>query len=117
MPLSVRIVTTALGVVFLASGLTRLLGLPMQAELFAQFGFPRWMIYAVGAVEVLIAVLTLTPSTHSYGAVGVVLLMAGAVLTHAVTGVRVPMIALNALLLFPAIWVVRRDRPRFLRVV
>ncbi|GMU58675.1 MAG: hypothetical protein AMXMBFR34_04380 [Myxococcaceae bacterium] len=105
-----------LGCVFLLSGLSKLAGAPLQEQLFQSFGFPAWSVVAVGAAEVLFATLVLIPSARPYGAMGLAVVMAGAVLTRAITGVALPLMLLDALLFSTAIWVVREQRPPFLAI-
>lgn len=57
----------------------------MQEE-FAVYGFPPWFMYAVGALKVLLAILliagTWIPQLVQPAALGMVLLMVGAVMMH-----------------------------------
>jgi uncharacterized membrane protein YphA (DoxX/SURF4 family) len=117
MPLRMRLVTLVLGFVFVTSGATKLLGLSTLAEFFVSLRLPPWMLPVVGGAEFVVGLLTLNRSTHSYGAVGVALMMIGAALSHVMTGYMLPMVALNAALLVAAVWVIVKDRPFFLRVV
>lgn len=111
-----RALGVTLGVIFLISGFAKLGGAPSQERLFEAFGFPAWALLVVGAAEVLFASLTLVPRTRPYGAMGLAVVMAGAVLTRAFTGVALPMMLLDAVLFTAAVWVVREQRPPFLEV-
>lgn len=116
MPLRMRLVTLVLGFVFLTSGATKLLGLSELAAFFVSLRLPAWMLPAVGGAELIVGLLTLNRSTHSYGAVGVALMMIGAALSHVMTGFMLPMVFLDAVLFVAAVWVIVKDRPFFLRV-
>ncbi|MEW5738033.1 MAG: DoxX family protein [Myxococcota bacterium] len=105
-----------LGSVFLLTGLTKLAGAPFQERLIQSFGFPPWVLLAVGAAEVIFAALVLIPATRPYGAMGIALVMAGATLTRAMTGVALPLMLLDAVLFSAAVWVVREQRPAFLAI-
>ncbi|MDP1824289.1 MAG: DoxX family protein [Archangium sp.] len=117
MPLRMRLVTLVLGLVFLTSGATKLLGLSTLGDFFVHLRLPPWMLPAVGGAEFIVGLLTLNRSTHWYGAVGVAVMMIGAALTHVMTGYLLPMVFLNAALLAASVWVVVKDRPFFLRVI
>ena len=112
----IRLFTVVMGTVFLVTGVAKLLGLASTYAFFNELGLPRAVVPVVGVLELLVGVLTINRSTHSYGAVGVVLLMGGAALAHVMSGSHLYMLFLNAYFLAAAIWVVRMDRPRFLRV-
>lgn len=111
-----RFVTTAMAVVFFLAGLAKWLRLSMVVELFRQLGLPGWMLLVVGTLEIGFATLLINRPTRPYGAMGLAVVMAGAVMTHAMTGVMLPMIFLNALLFTGCVWVVIKDRPAFMRL-
>lgn len=112
----VSIVTGALALVFAGAGVTKLLGLPWQVELFHSFGLPHWMLLVVGAVEIVLAGLLISKTTRSFGAIGLAMLMIGASLAHVMTHVLLPMLFVNAALCFAAGWLVMQHRPEFFRV-
>jgi uncharacterized membrane protein YphA (DoxX/SURF4 family) len=113
----VRLFTVVMGTVFIVLGVAKLIGISPTYAFFEQLNLPRTLVPIVGVLEILVGVLTINRSTHSYGAVGVVVLMGGAALAHVMSGAHLYMLFLNAYFLAAAIWVVRMDRPRFLRVV
>ncbi len=115
-PKRVRFFTMGMGAAFLGLGVAKLVGLSPQFAFFEELGLPRALVPMVGAVELLIGLLCLNRSTQSYGAVGVILLMGAAALTHVMSGSRLYMLFINAYFLAAAIWVVRMERPRFLQV-
>lgn len=109
-------VTTFLSVVFLSAGLVKWLRLALVVELFRRFGLPAWTLPVVGTLEIGFTALLLNPATRPYGAMGLGLVMAGAVFTHVMTGVALPMLFINALLFTGCVWVVMKHRPAFMRL-
>jgi uncharacterized membrane protein YphA (DoxX/SURF4 family) len=107
---------SAMTVVFLASGLSKLAGLPSQVQLFEAFGFRHWVLPVVGSIELVLAMLVFRPVTRPWGAIGIALVMAGAVITRAMTGVALPMMLLDALLFSAAVYIVVKQRPAFLAI-
>lgn len=76
------LVSSLLGLLFLATGLLKLLGQPMVADQFKGWGYPRWFMYLTGGVEVSAAFLVLLPMTRLYGVLLIVPTMMGAIITH-----------------------------------
>lgn len=114
--LILNVLGVGLALVFLTSGLSKLGGLPLQEQLFDAFGFPRWLMYAVGGAEVVGATLIAIPRTRPYGAMLLALVMIGATLSRAFTGVALQMMLLDAVLASTCIWIAREDRPAFLAI-
>lgn len=114
--LILNVLGVGLALVFLTSGLSKLGGLPLQEQLFDAFDFPRWFMYVVGGAEVVGATLIAIPRTRPYGAVLLALVMIGATLSRAFTGVALPLMFSDALLASTCIWIAREDRPAFLVV-
>lgn len=112
--LILNVVGAGLALLFLASGLSKLGGIPLQEHLFDAFGFPRWFMYAVGGAELVGATLIAIPSTRPYGAMLLAVVMIGATLSRAFTGVALPLMFSDALLASTCIWIAREDRPAFL---
>ena len=71
-----------LAAVFLRAGVTKLMGAESWHRLFAAWGYPDWLRLVAGAIEVASAVLLLVPALAPLGALGVVVIMAGATYTH-----------------------------------
>lgn len=115
-PRRVRFFTFGMGVAFVGLGLSKLLGFSPQYEFFSALGLPGALVPMVGVLEVMVGALCFHPMTRSYGAVGVIMLMGAAALTHVMSGARLYMLFINAYFLAAAIWCVRMERPRFLRV-
>lgn len=81
--------STALGItsymlalVFLGSGGAKVIGMEAQVDQFVRWGFPLGFMMAVGAAELLFAVLIAHPDTRFAASMGLLLIMAGAVGTH-----------------------------------
>ena len=98
-----------LGVMFLASGVTKLLGLQVHVEMFEAFGLPRWALIPVGLLEALSAALLFIPRTRFFGALGVCAAMLGAAAVHLASGVMPAMVFLNAALFAAAAWVASKS--------
>jgi putative oxidoreductase len=67
---------------FLFSGTLKLAGAAAMVQLFANIGIGQWFRYATGTIEVVGALLLLTPSLALVGAVALALTMVAAVATH-----------------------------------
>jgi putative oxidoreductase len=80
------ILTGLLSALYLFSGGTKLIGMQMHVEHFAQWGYPQWFRLFVGAWEVTSAVLLLIPRASFYGAALLVLAMIGALYTELFRG-------------------------------
>ena len=71
-----------LAVLFAMAGSAKVFGDPAMVEMFATIGVGQWFRYAIGALEVSGAGGVLVPRLSGPAALGLVLLMAGAVLTN-----------------------------------
>lgn len=78
------LLTVMLPVVFLGAGLAKAVGTPMHTDNFVGWGYPLYLMHAVGAAEMVLAGLMLVRRTRFIGAVGLACVMAGAVATHIV---------------------------------
>jgi uncharacterized membrane protein len=67
---------------FVMAGLAKLFGDQAMVEMFATIGIGQWFRYVVGTLEVVGAVGVLVPRVSGLAALGLVCLMAGAVLTN-----------------------------------
>lgn len=103
-----------LAAVYLAAGLTKLIALPFWTEMFEAFRLPRWSVFVVGVAELVCAGLLTQARTRPWGAMGLMVVMAGAVLARIFNGVALPLMFLDAVLFTAALWIVREQRPRFL---
>jgi uncharacterized membrane protein YphA (DoxX/SURF4 family) len=80
-------VSLALAFVFLMAGVPKLAGAEGHVRHFEVWRYPDWFRLVVGAVETTSALLLLVPRLAYVGALGIVVIMAGATYTHVV---RVP---------------------------
>ncbi|GAA1113871.1 DoxX family protein [Nocardiopsis composta] len=67
---------------FMLVGVGKLTSWPDHVQVFEQIGMGQWLRYAVGAAEVAGAVLLLVPRLAGLAAIGLAVIVAGAVLTH-----------------------------------
>ena len=93
------VVRGLLALAFAGAGGAKLYGVPMLVEEFQHIGLGQWFRYLTGALEVLGAVLILTPSLAAFGAVLLICIMIGATITHlfVIGGSPVPALVLLAL--------------------
>jgi len=93
------IVRGLLALAFAGAGGAKLYGVPMLVESFQHIGLGQWFRYLTGVLEVLGAILILTPSLAAVGAVLLICIMIGATVTHlfVVGGSAVPALVLLAL--------------------
>jgi putative oxidoreductase len=93
------VVRGLLALAFAGAGGAKLYGVPMMVESFQHIGLGQWFRYLTGVLEVLGAILILTPSLAAFGAVLLICIMIGATVTHlfVVGGSAVPALVLLAL--------------------
>ena len=104
-----------LGVVFISSGLTKLIGEPHQAAMFALVGLPVWFRALVGTFEIIGGILLALPVSAPVGSLILSTIMVGALWTHAVQGgwrELAPVSVLLALLLL----ILRRNQTRVVQL-
>ena len=94
-----------LALAFVAAGGAKLYGVPMLVEEFQHIGLGQWFRYFTGGLEILGAILLLLPRKAALGALLLICIMTGAVITHlfVVGGSPVPaiiLLALNALVAY-----------------
>lgn len=100
------IVTLLFAFVFLMVGVTKLTQNPAVLEQFAGWGYPTWFLLAIGAAEVLGALLLVWPRTAKFGAYLLIPIMAGAIFTHIRAG-EWPNPLFNALFAAGLYWIAR----------
>jgi putative oxidoreductase len=76
-----------LAFVFLVAGVPKLAGAEAHIRHFVVWGYPDWFRLVVGAIETASALSLLIPRLAFYGAIGIMVIMAGATYTHVI---RVP---------------------------
>ena len=93
------VVRGLLALAFVAAGGAKLYGVPMLVEEFQHIGLGQWFRYATGGLEVMGAILLLLPRKAAFGALLLICIMIGAVITHlfVIGGSPVPAIVLLAL--------------------
>lgn len=79
---AVRGISLFLAVVMAIAGFMKLVGLPMIADEFEHWLYPRWFMHFAGAFELVAAGLTAYPKTRRYGVCLVMAAMFGAIITH-----------------------------------
>jgi putative oxidoreductase len=90
----------ALALMFLGAGVRKFTS-PMWSRMFAHWGYPDHFYLVIGAIEVAGALGLLLPRTTALAAVGLIVIMIGAAVTHALHGEwqRLPQIAVMSALL------------------
>ena len=111
-----RLVARSIGVFFIATGVIKLVGLSAVKVYFADAGLPLFLVPLAGAVEIVLGVAMLRRQTWQFGAVGILVSMVFAALSHVMTGERLYLLFLNAILINLCMWLLEKDPPRFLNV-
>lgn len=95
----------------LSASLTKVTAYPASVETFDKIGFGSWFMYAIGALELAGAIAVLVPILSGLAALGVSLLLVGAIITEFLIGDSAAAIV-PAIYLIPAVIVAwgRRDR-------
>jgi uncharacterized membrane protein YphA (DoxX/SURF4 family) len=93
------VVKGLLALAFVAAGSAKLYGVPMLVEEFQHIGLGQWFRYFTGGLEILGAILLFLPQRALFGALLLICIMIGAVITHlfVIGGSPVPAIVLLAL--------------------
>lgn len=96
---------------FFAQGLGKLTGMDMAVAAWENWGYPTWMMYAVGAVETVGAVLLIFRRTAFYASVALLAIMPGAVVTHilAEEWAIIPLPVVTGAVLATIAWMQRPD--------
>ena len=94
-----------LALAFVAAGGAKLYGVPMLVEEFQHIGLGQWFRYVTGGLEIMGAILLLLPRKAALGALLLICIMTGAVITHlfVIGGSAVPamvLLALNAVVAY-----------------
>jgi putative oxidoreductase len=122
-PLSVQdtalwLATLALAALFFWTGVRKVLGAGGWVAGFTRWGYPSWFRVLIGVVEVSSAVLLLVPRLAVLGALGIAVIMVGAVgtlVTHgAARSIATPLACLCLALVIG--WARRRDLMAMLRL-
>lgn len=88
--LALHLVRVALGTIFIAHALLKLVGygLPATAEFFVSVGYPGWSAYPVFAIELIGGIALVAGVRVRVAAVALIPVMLGALLVHAPNGWR-----------------------------
>ena len=76
------VLSIALAVVFIASGVPKLIGVQAMVQAFTQIGFGQWLRYLTGVMEVCGGVGVLIPKLRFWAALMIAVVMVGATLTN-----------------------------------
>ena len=77
------ILQVLLALAFIKSGFDKLSHGPETAKMFGSLGLPEWFAYFIGGAELLGGIGLLIPRTVRPAALGLILVMIGAVIMHA----------------------------------
>jgi putative oxidoreductase len=112
-----RVVTIALwalqallALMFAMAGLAKIFGDPAMVEMFATIGIGQWFRYVVGGLEISGAVGVLIPRLSGLAALGLVCLMAGAILTNLLVLDASPLLPIGLLVAGAVVAWARRPR-------
>ncbi len=71
-----------LALAFFAAGFFKIIGAEQQVEAFQSWGYPTWMMYPVGIIEMIMAVLIIVPKYRLMGTNLIYIWAIGALFTH-----------------------------------
>jgi len=95
----IRVLTWLLALLFVAGGVTKLIGIESAVAGFEHYGYPPWFRLLIGALETLGGIGLLLPALVRSAAAGLVGIMIGAIWTLARVGDSpVPPVVVGALL-------------------
>lgn len=112
---AIQFAIVVIGLIFLGTGGAKIAGAALVVDHLQSWGYQRWSIYAVGAIEMVAAIMILRPKTQILGTSILSLITFGAIVTH-LSAAELHMLPLP-LVLFAATmnWLVRlthRPSPR-----
>jgi putative oxidoreductase len=99
-----------LALMFAMAGLAKVFGDPAMVEMFATIGIGQWFRYVVGGLEISGAVGVLIPRLSGLAALGLVCLMAGAILTNLLVLDASPLLPIGLLVAGAVVVWARRPR-------
>ena len=111
-----RLVARCVGVLFIITGATKLVGLSAVKDYFADAGLPPLLVPIAGVAEIALGALMFRRKTWQFGSIGILVTMVFAALSHVMTGQRLYLLFLNAILINLCMWLLEKDPPRFLNV-
>jgi hypothetical protein len=95
---------------FLLAGTLKLIGLPMEVELFTAIGIGQWFRYFTGSLEVAAAIGLFIPSVAMIAALLLAVVMVGAIVTHLFIVGGSPLIPIALLAITIGIAYLRREQ-------
>jgi putative oxidoreductase len=109
-PVTMWILTIVASAMFLLAGTLKLVGVPMEVELFAAIGIGQWFRLLTGVLEIGGALLLLAPVTAAFGALVLATVMVGAIVTHLFIVGGNPLVPIALLAITIAIAYLRREQ-------
>jgi uncharacterized membrane protein YphA (DoxX/SURF4 family) len=97
--IAIWVLQALLAAAFLMAGASKLVGAEVMVKQFDTLGLGQWFRYLTGALEVLAAVLLLTPRLSGFGGLLVIAIMLGAAVAHLVVFKNSPAVPLVLLAL------------------
>ena len=104
------ILTVVAAAMFLLAGTLKLIGVPMQVELFGTIGIGQWFRYVTGVLEVGGAIGLFIAPLAPFAALLLAVVMVGAILTHLFIAGGSPLIPMALLAITIAIAYLRRQQ-------
>ncbi len=95
---------------FLAAGIAKIYGAPMLVEQFENIGLGQWFRYLTGGLEVIGAIMVLSPGLAAFGGLLLSAIMAGAIFTHLAVIGGSPLPAIVLLVLSTVVAYVHREQ-------
>ena len=108
------ILQVLLGLFFIKAGFDKLSGIEKTVGMLGSLGLPGWFAYLIGGAELLGGIGLLIPRTVRPAALGLIIIMLGAVFMHATKipgGIAGGMAAMVALVLLVVLFLLRRTTP------
>lgn len=85
-------------------GMVKMVGVPELVERFAEWGFTRWMVFAIGLLELSISIGLFIKPVRKYAIIALIVLLVSALSTHILFGDEIgaigPFAVLTGSLLF-----------------
>jgi len=67
-------------------GMVKMVGVPELVERFAEWGFTRWMVFAIGVLEMSISISLFIKPVRKYAILALIALLVSALSTHVLYG-------------------------------
>ena len=111
------VLSVLLALVFTIAALPKILGAQVWVVKFMKWGYPNWLPFAIGLLELLGGILVLIPRVAKYGASVLGVVMVGAAYTHLANGEGLQVLrpVMVLLLLGITVWLRRPERANLRR--